>query len=84
MKACDLPPVRPHELRHTGATLFAQAGATTADLMGRLGHASPAAALVYQHATSARDSELARALDALASGGTVTPIRPARKRSRSA
>lgn len=84
VRACDLPPVRPHELRHTGATLAAHAGATTADLMGRLGHASPAAALVYQHATSERDSEIARALDALTSGGTVTPLRPARKRSRSA
>jgi integrase len=84
VKACDLPPVRPHELRHTGATLAAHAGATTAELMGRLGHASPAAALVYQHATSARDSEIARALDALTTGGTVTPLRSARKRSRSA
>ncbi len=81
VEACSLPPVRVHELRHTGATLAAQAGATTAELMSRFGHASPAASLRYQHAATHRDSELARALDALASGGTVTPLRPSRKRS---
>ncbi len=83
--ACDLPPVRVHELRHTGATLAAATGASTAELMHRLGHASPAAALVYQHAVAQRDAEIARALDALASGGDVVPIRsatrPRRQRS---
>jgi len=63
--ALDLPPVRVHELRHTGATLAASTGASTAELMHRLGHATPAAALIYQHATVQRDSEIARALDAL-------------------
>jgi integrase len=33
-----------HHLRHTGAVLAAQSGATLADLMGRLGHATPAMA----------------------------------------
>lgn len=80
VEACGLPPVRVHELRHTGATLAAQAGATTAELMSRFGHASPAASLRYQHAASHRDSELARALDGLASG-TVTPLRPSHRRS---
>jgi len=64
--ACKLPPVRVHELRHTGATLAASTGASTAELMHRLGHATPAAALIYQHATAYRDGEIARALDALA------------------
>jgi hypothetical protein len=36
--------------------------------MHRLGHASPAAALVYQHAISERDSEIARALDVMVTG----------------
>lgn len=62
----DLPPVRVHELRHTGATLAAAAGASTKELMRRIGHASPAAALVYQHAVDDRDAEIARALNALA------------------
>ena len=32
--------------------------------MRRLGHSSPAAALVYQHAADDRDAEIAHALDA--------------------
>ena len=46
----DRPDLRFHDLRHTGATLAAQTGATLAELMGRLGHSTPAAALRYQHA----------------------------------
>lgn len=63
--AIGLPAVRPHELRHTGATLAAATGATTKELMRRLGHSSPAAALLYQHAADDRDAEIARALDAM-------------------
>jgi hypothetical protein len=33
--------------------------------MSRIGHASTRAALIYQHATSKRDHEIAVALDAL-------------------
>lgn len=62
-RACGLPAVRPHELRHTGATWAAQTGASTAELMRRMGHASPAAAMRYQHAVDHRDDEIARALD---------------------
>jgi hypothetical protein len=40
--------------------------------MHRLGHASPAAALVYQHAVSERDSEIARALDVMVTGYETT------------
>jgi len=71
-----LPPVRVHELRHTGATLAATTGASTAELMRRFGHASPDAALVYQHAAADRDAEIARALDSLAGAAPVVPIRP--------
>ncbi len=76
VERCHLPPVRVHELRHTGATLAATTGATTAELMRRLGHSSPDAALVYQHAAADRDAEIARALDALARGADVIPLRP--------
>jgi integrase len=86
VESCGLPPVRVHELRHTGATLAAATGASTAELMHRLGHASPTAALVYQHAVAHRDAEIARALDTLATGGgEVIPIRSrpsSRKRAR--
>jgi hypothetical protein len=44
--------------------LAAATGATTQELMRRLGHTSPAAALLYQHAADDRDGHIARALDA--------------------
>jgi len=80
--ACGLDPVRVHELRHTGATLAAATGASTKDLMHRLGHSSPAAALIYQHASTGRDSEIARALDALVTDPNVVALRPRRKSTR--
>ena len=52
-----------HDLRHTGAVLAAlaaQSGATLAELMHRLGHTTPAAAMRYQHAAAERDREIAR------------------------
>ena len=43
-RKADMPGFRFHDLRHTGQTLAASAGATLKDLMKRLGHSSPAAA----------------------------------------
>jgi integrase len=43
--------VKFHHLRHTGAVLAALSGATLADLMGRLGHTTPAMAMIYRHST---------------------------------
>jgi integrase len=57
--------VRLHDLRHTGATLAAATGASTKELMNRLGHASSDAALRYQHATKDRDAAIAAALSEL-------------------
>lgn len=59
------PDLRWHDLRHTGAVLAAQTGATLAELMGRLGHSTPGAALRYQHVAAERDHEIARKLSAL-------------------
>ena len=59
------PDLRWHDLRHTGAVLAASTGATLAELMSRLGHSTPAAALRYQHAAQGRDAEIAKALSAL-------------------
>lgn len=61
--------LRWHDLRHTGATMAAQAGATLAELMARLGHSNINAALIYQHAATGRDAEIAARLSALAEGG---------------
>jgi len=58
--------LRWHDLRHTGATMAAQAGATLAELMNRLGHSDVTAALIYQHAAAGRDAEIARRLSAMA------------------
>jgi integrase len=63
--------LRWHDLRHTGAVLAAQTGATLAELMGRLGHTTPGAAMRYQHAAADRDAEIARRLSELASGGSA-------------
>lgn len=57
------PDLHLHDLRHTGLTIAAAAGATTAELMMRAGHASSEAALRYQHATYERDQMLAEALE---------------------
>ena len=56
--------LRFHDLRHTGNTMAAATGASTKELMVRMGHASPRAALIYQHATRERDKAIAAALNA--------------------
>ncbi|KJS58479.1 tyrosine-type recombinase/integrase [Streptomyces rubellomurinus] len=48
-----------HDLRHTGNTLASQNGASTRELMTRMGHSSTRAALIYQHMTSDRDRAIA-------------------------
>lgn len=66
--------LRWHDLRHTGAVLAAQTGATLAELMGRLGHSTPGAAMRYQHAAADRDAEIARRLSLLAEQTTDTNL----------
>ncbi len=56
------PKLHFHDLRHTGAVLAAQTGATLAELMARLGHSTPGAAMRYQHAAKDRDKAIAAAL----------------------
>lgn len=60
-----LASVRVHDLRHTGATIAAQSGATLRELMNRIGHSTARAAINYQHAANGRDQEIATALDKL-------------------
>jgi integrase len=52
-----------HDLRHTAGTLAARTGATTNELMARLGHASHQAAMVNQHAAADRDRQIADGLE---------------------
>jgi integrase len=60
-----VPGLHFHDLRHTGNMLAAATGATTRDLMQRMGHDNERAALIYQHATNAADQAIAQGLDAL-------------------
>jgi len=60
------PDMRVHDLRHVGATLAAQAGATTKELMSRIGHTTPAMAMRYQIAAQERDAAIAKKLSELA------------------
>jgi integrase len=69
-----MPGFRFHDLRHTGQTLAAATGATTKDLMRRLGHASPAAANRYLHTVEGRDAEIAAALSDLAASGDAAKL----------
>lgn len=61
--------LRWHDLRHSGAVLAAQTGATLAELMQRLGHSTPQAAMRYQHAAQGRDKQIAALLSKMASEG---------------
>jgi integrase len=59
--------LRWHDLRHSGAVLAALAGANLKELMDRLGHSTPGAALRYQHISEGRAQAVAAALSDLAS-----------------
>jgi len=52
-----------HDLRHFSNTMAAATGASTKELMARMGHSSQAAALLYQHATKERDRAIADGMD---------------------
>lgn len=64
-EAAGRPDLTVHDLRHTGAVLAAATGATLAELMARLGHSTPGAAMRYQSAAAERDKAIAEALSKL-------------------
>lgn len=66
--AAGRPDLRWHDLRHSGAVLAAATGASLAELMERLGHSTPAAAMRYQHVAAGRGREIAALLSKLAQG----------------
>lgn len=67
-EAAGRPDLRFHDLRHTAATTAALTGATLRELMGRMGHSTTSAALVYQHVAAERDKAIAAGVDAIISG----------------
>ncbi len=61
-RAVGITGLRFHDLHHTGNTPAAATGASTKELMARMGQSSPRAALIYQHATQDRDAAIAAGL----------------------
>lgn len=71
-----------HSFRHLGGTLAAQTGASTREIMRRMGQSTPRAAMIYQRAVDERDALIAdRIADGLGGGATVLPL-PERGRAR--
>jgi len=60
-----VPDLHFHDLRHVAATLAAETGAGVKEIMYRIGHSSPQAALRYQHATQRRDRSIADGISKL-------------------
>jgi integrase len=65
-----------HDLRHVAGTLAAATGASTREVMARLGHSTPRAALIYQHATAERDQQIAAGIDAILQAAKDAPAAP--------
>jgi len=76
-RAAGVEGLRFHDLRHTAATLAVAAGASTRELMVRMGHSSSAAALRYQHVMAGRDAAIAAALDELVKAASTRSEDPA-------
>jgi len=68
------------DLRGSGATWLAQEGATTAELMERLGHTTVRASMIYQHAAVSRKHELADRLSSRAAAAEIMTKSPRRWR----
>ncbi|MEI5011294.1 site-specific integrase [Streptomyces sp. PmtA] len=73
LKTTGLGDVHFHDLRHTGNTLAATGGATTRELMQRMGHSSVRAALIYPHLVNGRDQAIAAHVDE-----QIKKVRPAK------
>jgi hypothetical protein len=65
-----------HDLRHTGNTPTADAGANLRELTERMGHSSTRAALVYLHSTSDRQRATADAVGTAAKAALGTQMAP--------
>jgi integrase len=72
-----------HDLRHTGNEMAADAGATTKDLMARMGHSTMRAAVIYQHASRTRDQRIADAISDNVKKARQPQTKAQRKRARS-
>lgn len=64
--AIGKPELHFHDLRHFGGVMAALTGATTREVMDRLGHTTTTAAMRYQHVAAGRADALAERLSAIA------------------
>lgn len=63
-----LPPVTPHGLRHTSATLLISENVDVRTVSGRLGHAQTSTTLnIYSHSLQKKDAQAAQTLETLLS-----------------
>jgi integrase len=65
-----------HDLRHTGNHFAAATGASLRELMGRMGHSTTRAALIYQHRTAERDRLIAAAMSGIIEAELADPENP--------
>ncbi|WP_250031990.1 tyrosine-type recombinase/integrase [Paractinoplanes maris] len=71
-----------HDLRHTGNSLASRAlGASLRDIMARMGHDSPRAALIYQHTNWEADHGIADAIDQAVKAARRKPSKRKPKRA---
>jgi integrase len=77
--AIGVPGLHFHDLRHTGNTLASRTGASLRDLMARMGHDNPPAALIYQHASAEADQTIAKGVDAAVKRERTVAPKPRRK-----
>jgi len=68
-----------HDLRHTGNTLAATGGATTRELMDRMGHSTVRAAMIYQHLVGGRDEVIADHVDQQIKSAKAKSAKPDQK-----
>jgi integrase len=68
LKAIGQEDVRVHDLRHFAGTMAARVG-NLVETMGRLGHSTVKASLIYQQIVSGRDAAVAEALSQMAEKG---------------
>jgi integrase len=81
LDCADLPNLRPHDLRHTAATLLLKRGVHPKVVQELLGHSSITLTLgTYSHTTPAMHAEAARQMDVLFGGANpsdeMQPLQP--------
>jgi integrase len=74
--AAGVPGLHFHDLRHLAGTLAATTGASTKEVMARLGQSTPRAALIYQHATQERDTQIALGIETIVNAAKSAHLVP--------